>query len=417
MQVKAYDGAIQECLHGASMKILFLSSQVPYPPNTPTRDRIFNLIKSVASSHEITLCCFVNNEPERNQLRVLLPYCYKVIPLAPRKMSNLDFLKLFFINIFSFKPISIQKNWSPSAYRDIQEIIKTSRFDLIHCEGLEMAQYISAVKDIPKMLSLSRIESIVQKRLAYISRSKFKRRFLIWQWHKIRRYEEFADKFIDIWVVASKADKKALEEFLPDAWIEEIPNGIDSEIYKIEMETRGEETKIVLPFSLQNNADEETLRQFFTQIWPIVKMKHNQAKLYVVGREQDERMKQFEKAPDVFISEKVQDIRPIVADSRVVVVPQGKNCFMPHYILEALAMGKTVVTTSELQEDLELENGKEVVVADEPDMFAKNLVYLLDNQDMSQHLGLRARSVIEKKYDWKVLSNRLKNLYEMVSSK
>jgi glycosyltransferase involved in cell wall biosynthesis len=399
------------------MKIFFLTSRVPFPTNTPAKIRAFNLIKGVALDHELTLCTFVENPEERQHLRELVPVCKRVLPLFPRKLSAFGSIGLFFQNLFSRKPLVFQKKWSGAVYEEIRAELNSGKYDLIHCEDLMMAQFIFDYTGVPKVLDINQYESLVYKRVALMSKGFFRRRLSRWQWRKMQRYENYIFKFMDILLVATKKDRVHLDHSSPGAWVEEIPNGLDSAFYSTEKISLANQQNILLPININGASDEDALVHFFTRIWPVIKRKRENARLYIVGKELHKNLKILEQHPDIIVNNRVEDIRPFVAKSNVVVVPHRKNGIASNYLLEALAMGKTVVATSASCKGLEVTHGKEIVIADDPGQFAQDVLQAMNNPELGQNLGRQARTFVEQNYDWKVISARLKQVYNSATGK
>ena len=375
------------------------------------------MIKGVALDHELTLCTFVESLEDRQNLRELVPICKKVLPLLPPKLSVFGSISLFFKNLFIRKPLVFQKKWAGIIYQEIRDELNSGNYDLIHCEDLIMSQFIFDFEGVPKILDLNRQESELYKRVALMSKGFFRRRLLLWQWRKMQRYENYIYKFVDIMLVASRDDRFFLERSLPGAWVEEIPNGVDSGFYTATQTSVGDQHNILLPMNMNGTSDEDALVHFFTQIWPVIKRKRENARLYIVGKELHQNLKILERNPDIIVDNRVEDIRPYVEKSNVVVVPHRKNGVTPNFILEALAMGKTVVATSISCTGLEVTNGQEIVIADDPGQFAQNVLQALNHPELGRNLGKRARTFVEQRYDWKVISERLNRVYNSATGK
>lgn len=280
-----------------------------------------------------------------------------------------------------------------------------------------MSQFIFDYEGVPKVLDIHQHESEIYKRVALMSKGFFRRRLLRWQWRKMLHYENYIYKFVDILLVTSKSDRSLLERSLPGAWVEEIPNGIDSDFYTSAQTSNGNQHNILLPINMNGTSDEDALVHFFTKIWPVIKQKRTNARLYIIGKELHQNLKILERNPDIIVNNRVEDIRPFVAKSNVVVVPHRKNGVASNYILEALAMGKTVVATSVSCNGLDVTNGKEIVIADDPGQFAQNVLQALKYPELGKNLGQRARIFVEQRYDWKVISERLKQVYNSATGK
>ena len=135
-------------------------------------------------------------------------------------------------------------------------------------------------------------------------------------------------------------------------------------------------------------------------------------KFYVVGQYPSERLKRYGNRPGVVVTGRVDDVKPYIARAVVYVVPLRIGGGTRLKILEALAMGKAVVSTSVGAEGLNLTAGDEIVIADEPTMFANAVVQLMEDRSIRRKLGKHGRRRVEATYDWRRIGEKLQGLYE-----
>jgi glycosyltransferase involved in cell wall biosynthesis len=110
----------------------------------------------------------------------------------------------------------------------------------------------------------------------------------------------------------------------------------------------------------------------------------------------------------------LEDVRPVIARSWVSVVPLRKGGGTRLKILESLSIGTPVVSTSKGAEGLDLIPGKEILIADDPEDFAEQVLQLLSNPELREELSQNGRRAVEERYDWNMVSDSLERLIEMV---
>ncbi len=138
------------------MKVLFLISQLPYPLDTGAKIRSFNLIKQLSKKHEITIVSFGDVGKEQNKIDALRGYCGK-IKLVPVRKRNIYIAA--FMNLFSLLPFQLEKYHSKDMEKAIKDILSEGKYDLVHCDSVQMSLNVAKVSDIPKVLTEHNVES------------------------------------------------------------------------------------------------------------------------------------------------------------------------------------------------------------------------------------------------------------------
>ena len=194
---------------------------------------------------------------------------------------------------------------------------------------------------------------------------------------------------------------------------EVIPNGVDTELYQPDHEAE-EDATLIYTGSMDWFPNEDAAIYFIDEILPTIQKKRPNLKFYVVGQFPSERLKRYGNRPGVVITGRVDDVKPYIARATVYVVPLRIGGGTRLKILEALAMGKAVVSTSVGAEGLNLRAGEEIMIADEPAKFSDGVLQLMENGCMRRELGDNGRRRVETEYDWRQIGEKLQGLYEAV---
>jgi glycosyltransferase involved in cell wall biosynthesis len=231
------------------------------------------------------------------------------------------------------------------------------------------------------------------------------------QANKIRKYEITQCPRFDCNIVVSNSDGKELESLVPGIGTAIIPNGSDTSFFK-PMPAKAKSNTIIHVGRLRA-ANLDSLNYFLSKIWPLIKQRNENAHLKIVGGEAPHYIKELaEKEKNITVTGFVKDIRPHIWESSVVVVPLRYGGGTKLKVLNAMAAGKAVVSTSIGCEGIDVIQDENIVIADDPAMFAKKTNELLANQQKRVSLGMEARKLIESKYSWEIIGERLQAAYE-----
>jgi len=413
------------------MKILFLISQLPYPPDTGAKIRSFNLIKALAKAHSITLVTYGAREVEMEKIRRLAELPVK-ITLVP--MGNGNPYMLAFRNLFSRYPYSVDKYYSAGMAGEVAKLLESEEFDLIHCDSLQMSRNVLKFKHIPKIMTEHNIESQILERVAYNETNIFKRLYFYIQYLKLRRYEVFACRQFDRMIAVSEEDKRYLARFIPENHISIVPNGVDTEFFSPQPTTHNPPSRkfsLIYTGSMDWQPNDDAMIYFIRDVYPLIKERLSKSEiarndensspqitLTIVGRDPSSALQKLALSDrSIKVTGRVEDVRPYVANSPVFIVPLRIGGGSRLKILEAMAMGKAVVSTSIGCEGLEVTDKKNIIIADKPGDFADAVTFLLRDREYAGRLGKAGRKLVEERYDWKIVSNKLDEAWDGVMSR
>jgi sugar transferase (PEP-CTERM/EpsH1 system associated) len=388
------------------MKVLLIISQLPYPPNTGAKIRTFNLIKALSRKHSISLITYGSHKSDLEKVRVLSDMDIKVELVDNRFNSTILAIK----NLFSRYPYSVQKYYSKEMVSRIEVILKKDSFDLIHCDSLQVSKNILKIKGVPKALTEHNIESHILGRAAREERNIFRKLYYYLQYIKLREYELSACGQFEHVIAVSEKDKEFLAEFVDEAKISVVPNGVDTEYFKLSPHgfRRTAEDAIVFTGSMDWLPNVDAVKYFYKDILPIIwKVKKN-LKFYIVGRNASKEITEIGiNDRRITVTGSVEDVRPYMEKAKVFVVPLRIGGGTRLKILEALSMEKVVVSTSIGSEGLDVVDKKNIMIRDDPKEFADAVINLLDHRELRNQLERNGRKLAETEYDYKIVSKLL----------
>jgi glycosyltransferase involved in cell wall biosynthesis len=293
----------------------------------------------------------------------------------------------------------------------IKEALQKNNFELIFSTR-QMANYVADV-DIPKIVQPFDAMSEYQRQVFANSRG-LKRiahgiRYLLNRSYEKRIYEKF-----DRCLVVTQREKELLESLNPQIRCAVLPLGVDVDYFS-PMDINEEPSSLTLLARLQYSVPIANAVYFYNEIFPLILRENPDVKLYLVGREPGKEILALSADPLVHVTGYVNDVRPYLAMATVVIAPEIVGTGMKNKVLEAMSMGKAVVTTNVGIQGLAIKNREHLVVATIPYEFAKETISLLNDQGTRASLGVNARKLVEEHYSWdavaKVLNELLVNIY------
>lgn len=209
-------------------------------------------------------------------------------------------------------------------------------------------------------------------------------------------------------VAVSRSDGDELRRELPGQAVEVIPNGVDTAAFEPGEPGADAASAPTLLFTgtINHPPNAEGIRWFVRRAWPGVLERVPEARLVVAGRHPPRAVRELAADPRIEVTGAVPDMAPYFRSAAAVVVPLLSGGGTRIKVLEALAAGKPVVSTAIGAEGLELEPGRHVLIADDPDSFAAAASRLLTDRELSAGLGAAGRARVLERYGWGALGER-----------
>lgn len=395
------------------MNILFLSSKSPYPIKDGHSTRTFNLLKRIAKNHRVFLLTYFLSKDEEEEFEELRKICFSSEGFKLTTDGSLPLLAIsLFKNLFSLLPFVAQKYRSREMLARIEQILLNEKIDLIHVDILPLMNYYAAINHYPVLLVEHNVESLLLRRRIRHTRNFILKLFLWTQYVKLSIFETKQIGNVDCVAAVSEEEKGILKSMNPNAHVELVPNGVDSDFFRPPAEDKAQNS-IIFVGGLNWFPNLDGISYFCEQIQPIVRLHAGEFSTVIVGKEN----KGFRYANSIIQTGFVKDIRPFVNAAKVFIVPLRIGGGTRLKILDAMALGKAIVSTSIGCEGIEVKNGTHLIIENDPRRFAEAIVELLVNGQKRLTLGKNARQLVEEKYDWGVITQDLEEIYEHLGEK
>jgi len=394
------------------MNILQITPVFPCPPESGTRVELFNSIRYLSNKHSITLLSFAEKIKE-NDIAVLKPYCTDIV-VIPNNIQ--DSFKGLLKNLFTSTPYNISKYISKAMIEAVQRQIHSNSFDLVRIDGLHMAYYINYINNLPAILREHNVESLIMKRFYKSQQNPFVKAYAYLQWKKLHRYEIEMTQRFDKCIMITEVDRDTLHSMTSEAKTEIVTAGVDTEYFKPDAKIERQPHQIVFTGEMAWRPNIDAVTWFCEAIFPLILEEIPDSKFYIVGRNATPAVKKLENE-NVIVTGRVEDVRPYVQSSAVFVVPIRVGGGMRLKILEAMAMGIPVVSTSIGCEGIAVENKKNILIADNAKAFAENIIRIMKKELDVVNLVEKGFELIKSRYSWQKIAEQYECIYQEVSGK
>ncbi|MCL4707514.1 TIGR03087 family PEP-CTERM/XrtA system glycosyltransferase [bacterium] len=391
------------------MKILFLTSRVPYPPLGGDRLRAFHFIKALSQQHRVTLLSFAAGPDEMVNLHPLVKYVerFETVMLDPRR-SYLNCLA----GLFSRKPLQVHYYRSDEMRSLIRANLAREDFDLIFVHLARMADYIHEMNGLPKIMDLTDALSMNYERSAALQRPNHLSAYNLAQKvesRRIRNYEAQVVDWFDCNLLISPVDRDYLSRFTAANKVQVIGPAVDLSYFHYGSGQYDPNT-IVFMGKMSTFPNRDAALYFYEEIFPLVLRRFPKMRLNIVGIEPGAEILALRRHPNVTVTGYVPDVRPYLQKAALSICPMRTGAGAKNKVLESLAAGTPVVATSLGVEGIALRPEEDALVADTPHVFADAIARLVENPGMRQQLSRNGRRLIEEKYSWELVLTQLNEL-------
>ncbi|MCB9137176.1 MAG: glycosyltransferase [Caldilineaceae bacterium] len=408
------------------MRLLFLTPQLPYPPRQGTTLRNFNLIKQLAARHTIDLAGFLAPTDDATYAQrtdsPLMTLCRRVDTVPAPQRSSAQRIR---DTLFSLQPDMGLRLADEEMRALVARRLREEEYDLVQAEGIEMAQYgcMAGEQGIPWIFDDHNCEYLLQKRNAVTDLRHISRLapgvYSLVQWQKLARYEAMLCRTADAVTVVSEADGRALRRIAPQLTTTVVSNGIDLSQYKHDAASQQDnEARPTLVFTgkMDYRPNIDAALWFGRDVLPLITDMMPTVRFQIVGMNPHPRLDELRENPYIEITGAVEDVRPYIDEAAVYVIPMRIGGGTRFKALEAMASRKAIVSTSLGVEGIGVQDGREMLIADEPVSMASAILQLLRQGTAERaHLGEAGYRFVSAHYAWKKIVPTLEQVYEEVA--
>ncbi|GAB4473875.1 MAG: glycosyltransferase [Anaerolineae bacterium] len=379
--------------------VLMLTPYLPYPPISGGRMRTYNLVRHLADEYAITLVSFGRPEERAFDTAPLEQFCDLVIVDRP---SSPGLLQAAVMSLTSLRPITMRLYSSP-AMRDTLARLCTERpFRVVHVESFYMMPNLPADLDVPVLLSEPAIEYLVWRRHAGVARPFYARPGIALEALKMRLWEPRIWRQAAAVGAMSEVDARLIHRHVPHTQVVLAPNAVDVAHFTPDPVGKRDQRTAIYMGDYKYFPNEDAVLYFAAEVLPLVRAQRPDFRLVLLGKDPTPALRALGDAPDsgVEIAGLVDDTRPYLRSCAMFVCPLRSGSGTRYKILEALACGAPVVSTSIGSEGLAARDGEHLLIADRPEDFAAAILRLLDDPTLAARLGQQGREWVAAHHAW-----------------
>lgn len=382
------------------MRVFVLSPTFPWPLNMGSKIRIYHIVKELSRHYDVTLASLIHSDKEREEVDRIKQYCSELHVISACKSRTVAALQ----TLFSTQPYRVVKLQSYQFQEEVNQILRCRSFDIIWIEFLNMAIYIDPmlVKNALVVLDQHNADELMWERYAREGNwgVKIFARQNLW---KLRHLQNKMLKHVNVVLSVSEQETKFMKERVPNlCQIWTVPNGVDIEYFQPPIRRANDEVNNIIMFcgSMDVTMNIDAVIRFAREIFPLIKETILDVEFWILGRNPDPRILKLADFKGIEVIGTVEDVRPYYERAKVVVAPFRYGAGTKLKILEAMAMGVPIVSTTVGCQGIEIVAGEQLLIENDNTQFAQSVIEVLCHHELQETLSTRGRRLVEEKYSW-----------------
>ncbi len=410
------------------MNILFV---VPYVPNL-IRVRSYNLIRFLAmKGHQVTVIAPKSSEKEEKDIEKLKAICHDVYT------CDLPAWRSFYNTLTALPgsvPLQAVYSWHPALAKKARTILddqaKDEKFDIVHVEHLRGARYGLALKSqacpkaaVPIVWDSVDCISYLFRQASKQSKKGLSRWLTRFELSRTEKFESWLVTQFDQVLVTSRVDKEAFASLPPGGEnhkvaqkISVLPNGVDLDYFHEDTRFVREPATLVVSGKMSYHANVTMTLHLVKNIMPLIWSRREDVKLWIVGKDPPREIVALSENQAITVTGTVEDIRPYLLRASAAATPITYGAGIQNKVLEAMACGTPVISSSQAVSSLDVKPAVDLMVADEPYEFAEKVIELLDDPERCKRMGQYGRDYVTSHHDWNKIVYQLVSIYDQIVS-
>jgi len=391
------------------MKILFISLLLPHPyTDHAMAFTIFKVIKYLSQKHEISLIAYVRSEQEREQTKYLMEYCREVeTVLIPTNFFRKIWTRAKYLALV---PHAFSSSYCRQMRNKIRSLTKRQKFDIVHMD-YTMGQYVSEISNAVTVIYILDLFYKKVKKLAENNTLTRKKLECLLDSFLCSSYEKKLYAKFDLVLAISPWIKETMLARVPSLNIHVLPTGVDIPL-KRKIHSAAEAKNLVFMGAMWRQENIDAVQYFYQSVYGFIRKIIPDVRLKIVGGAPSETIKNLASDPGVEVTGYVEDLPSYYLNCDISIAPMRMSGGVHCKILDAMATGLPVITTSAGNEGIGATLNEEIVVADDPEEFARSTLKLLQDRNWRQYIAHNGFEYVRRNFEWQEIIGRLEDILQ-----
>ncbi len=395
------------------MRILWVKADKLLPVQNGGNIRTFHVLRYLSARHELTFCSYYAGAPDHEyeeELQRQLPGSVAICT-GKRELSGIARGLDYLMHLAAEPPYAVSRFAHAGVRQRIQTWYREQRFDVAVCDFLDAAVNFPRRLSLPSVLFQHNVEAEIWRRHAATAENPVKKSMYGLEFRKMLRYERAEVRRFQHTIAVSENDRKLMMQWVDADRITVVPTGVDLAQYHPDpayFEKMRKEDAPLVTFvgAMDWEPNVDGVEFFCGDVWPLIKAEIPGAKFRIVGRNPDRRVEKWAASDSsISVTGRVPSVVEHLHESSAVIVPLRIGGGTRLKIYEAMAAGKTVISTTIGAEGLDVTHGRDIILADDAHPFAQAVIMILKDHEMRRRYESAAAATAAR-YDWPAIGER-----------
>ncbi|HEC35785.1 MAG TPA: glycosyltransferase [Anaerolineae bacterium] len=393
------------------MRIAVFTPYLPYPPDTGGKIRSYYLLRALTARFEVDLYTVSHGMgPSVSDIEALRRQCRRVTLFGlKRSWRTRDRIRRALVPL----PRLVSYFHTPRSLAQASQHLHDRKYDLVVADEICMTPYAELLPEAPRIVIRQKVDHLHYRQVAGARPWGFEKLAGFIEALKLRRYERDKMPFFQAFLACSEQDAAIIRRDAPNAPGLVIPNGADLSKFIPSGRPRSSEPTILYMGSMNYYPNVDAVQFFFAEMHASVQRAVPDVRVQIVGHAPPPQIQRLGNLPGVEVTGTVPDPRPYYEQASVFIVPLRLGGGTRLKIIEAMAMGLPVVSTTIGAEGLDIHPGADILIADDAALFTSEVLRLLSDRDLARRIAEGGRR-LARRYDWNELTKPYTDLAESV---
>jgi len=391
------------------MRIAVFTPYLPYPPDTGGKIRSYHLLRALTQRFVVDLyTVHYRREPSKIHIEALEEHCRRVTLFHLKKRSRTrDRVRRTLASL----PRSVDHFHTAHSLEQARQHLHGEQYDLVIADEIHMTPYAELAPELARIVCRQKVDHVHYREIARARPWGPEKVLAFIEAAQLHQYERDRMPFYQACVACSEQDAALIRSDAPDIPVVVIPNGTDLAAFIPSERPESKVPTLLYVGSMDYYPNIDAVQFFFEEMHGLIRREAPDARVQIVGHAPTPEIQQLGRLPSVEVTGTVPDVRPYYEQAAVFLVPLRLGGGTRLKIIEAMAMGLPVVSTTVGAEGLDVHPGEDILIADDAASFARSVLKLLSDADLSNSIAEGGR-LLARRYDWRELAEPYIDLVE-----